>query len=187
MKPGRVSAAVAADMLGVSGPTFAKLIAVGAFPRSAPKVGYNLREVTRGTVAYYQRQASGRSDNPDENRVLSSARARAANAQAAERELRFGILRGDYVSARAVVHVVGGYVMQVRERLLSLPGKWAANLVGRELEEISDVLVDEVHEALDDLAAARISADIADYDREGGRHHARTNGGDDVDGVGLDA
>jgi hypothetical protein len=44
MITGRVSAAEAAeaaDVLGVSAPTFAKLIAAGAFPRSAHKGGYN--------------------------------------------------------------------------------------------------------------------------------------------------
>jgi phage terminase Nu1 subunit (DNA packaging protein) len=124
MKPDRVSAAEAADMIGVSGPTFAKLITAGAFPRSAPKAGYNLREVVRGTVAHYQRQAAGRG-GPDDHRVLSSARARHADAVAEAVELKNGFARGELVSLSLMQRVVERQFIAMREIALSTPGKVA--------------------------------------------------------------
>jgi phage terminase Nu1 subunit (DNA packaging protein) len=189
----RVSASTITALLGISVQAFSDLINKGIGIEHQGRAGYPLRPTLQAAFAYYRKIAAGRSPDGNEATLLSSARARATLAVAQERELRLGILRGDYVSARAVVHVVGGYVSQCRERLLSLAGKTAANLVGRGFEEISEVLTDEVFECLDDLSETKISADIIEYDREGRPHRSRvnrTNGAgdsDDSDGVGLEA
>jgi phage terminase Nu1 subunit (DNA packaging protein) len=175
----RVPASTVAALLGISVQGFGDLINKGIGIEHQGRAGYPLRPTLQAAFAHFRKIAAGRSPDTDEAMMLSSARARAANAQAAERELRLGILRGDYVSARAVVHVLGSYVAQCREHLLALPGKWAVLLAHRDAEEIDGILTDEIFECLDDLAAARISADIVAHDGEGRPSHDRTirNGG----------
>jgi len=49
----RVSSGFAALLLGVSNPTFAKLINAGAFPRAGAKEGHLLGDVVAGAVGFF--------------------------------------------------------------------------------------------------------------------------------------
>jgi hypothetical protein len=179
MKRGRVTATECCVYLGISATTFGKLCVEGVIERQSPSDGYDLKVVVRSCCGYWRRLASGRAAEPGQERVLSEARARATTAQAEERELRLAVMRGSYVSARAVVLVLGDYISGCRERLLSLSGM-AATLVGCDFEEISAALVDAIDEALSDLAAAKISADIIAHDEGRPRHDRRQRSGSHV-------
>jgi phage terminase Nu1 subunit (DNA packaging protein) len=181
------SAAEAAAHLDLSRVAFSELMAKGIVKKPDGRAAFDLGEVRFAYIRHLRKIASGRAGGPNADR-LTDERVLWTAAKRRREEMAEAVALGQYVSARAVVLVVASYVAQVREHLLALPGKWAALLVGRSFEEIDETLTDEIFEALDDLAAAKISADIAEYGREGRRRrHARTNGGDDVDGVGLDA
>jgi hypothetical protein len=164
---------------------FDQYLASGIVSRK-PSGQYDLDEVRREVLVHLRKIASGRGTGQSADR-LTDERMLWTAAKRRREEMSERVALGNYVCARAVVLVLGGFVAQVRERLLSLPGSLSMWLAHRDAEEIDAALTDAIFECLDDLAAARISADIAEYDREGGRQrHARTNGGDDVDGVGLD-
>jgi hypothetical protein len=160
MQSGRVSAAAAADMLGVSGPTFAKLMAERAFERQPPKAGYVLRDVVRGTVAHYQRRASGRS-GPDDGMLLAKSRARWATAKAEAEERKNLAASGRLVDLELVGKVWDREFLNLRERFLSMPGVQADKLTPytpKDRAAIHDILRDVVYEALNDVADGRTLA-----------------------------
>src|SRR6516225_6332853 len=98
----KINAAVAAHVLGISSVTFSKMISTGVLKRADPKKGYRLGDVVGAVVGHYQRLAGNRSGDAGHERSLASARAASALAQADERRLRVGILRGRYVSRASV-------------------------------------------------------------------------------------
>ena len=179
-----VSAAEAAAHLDLSRVAFSKLMARGVVKKPDGRAAFDLGEVRIAYIRHLRKIASGRAGGPDADR-LTSERVLWTAAKRRREEMAEQVALSNFVSTRAVVLVLSGFVAQVREKLLGLPFRAAPNLVGRDVDEIGALLVGEVHEALDDLAAARIGADIVAHDRDSGRHLVRTNGGDD--GVGLDA
>jgi phage terminase Nu1 subunit (DNA packaging protein) len=181
-----VSTSTVAAFLGISTVAFNDLVGRGVVRRGG-RAGYPLMQTVAACCEHWRRQASGRAAEPGQERILSEARARATTAQAQEREFRVAVLRGNYVSARAVTFVVGSYVSAIRERLLSLPGALAMMLAHRNAEEIDSALTDAIFETLDNFSQSKICEDVAARNREGGRPHARTNASDDIDGVGLEA
>jgi len=181
------SAAEAAAHLDLSRVAFSELMAKGIVKKPDGRAAFDLGEVRVAYIRHLRKIASGRAGGPNADR-LTDERVLWTAAKRRREEMAEAVALGRFVSARAVTLVVASYISEVREHLLALPGKWAALLVGRTAEEIDGALTDEISEALDGLSERRISTDIAEYDREGGRRrHARTNSGDDVDGVGLDA
>jgi len=178
------SAAEAAAHLDLSRVAFSELMAKGIVKKPDGRAAFDLGEVRVAYIRHLRKIASGRAGGPNADR-LTDERVLWTAAKRRREEMAEAVAKGSYVSARAVVYVVGSYVAQCREHLLALPGKWAALLAHRDAEEIDDVLTSEIYEALDDLSEQKACADIAEYDREGGRRrHARTIGGDDV--IGLD-
>jgi hypothetical protein len=166
---------------------FDEYLAKGVVTRQ-PSGQYDLDEVRREVLTYLRKVASGRGTGANADR-LTDERALWTAAKRRREEMAEQVALGNLVSTRAVVLVLGGYVAQCRERLLSLAGKWAGLLVGCSFEEIDEALTGEVHEALDGLAAERITADIIAHDRESKRRRQeyRTSGRHDGDGVAADA
>jgi phage terminase Nu1 subunit (DNA packaging protein) len=161
----KVSAEVVADLFGVSRQTFASWLNDDVLSRQKPASGYDLRVVCRALLKDYARRAAGRGEE-GEMRVLASARARAATAAAEERELRNGILKGEYVHCLVIRRAWERIAAAFRECALSLPGKVAASLalgVGRERDEVHEVLDREVRELLEVLSGG---ADISSGDEE---------------------
>jgi phage terminase Nu1 subunit (DNA packaging protein) len=178
------SAAEAAAHLDLSRVAFSELMAKGIVKKPDGRAAFDLGEVRVAYIRHLRKIASGRAGGPNADR-LTDERVLWTAAKRRREEMAEAVALGRFVSAKAVVFVLTHYISGVREHLLALPGKWSALLVGRTAEEIDGMLTGEIFECLDDFAAARISADIAAHDREGGlRRHARTNGGDDV---GFDA
>jgi phage terminase Nu1 subunit (DNA packaging protein) len=162
---GKVSAAVCADVLGVSAVTFAKYINEGVIARQRE---YDLRVVCRAVLAHYRRIASGRAGEGGSDNVLASARARQAVATAEMVELRNAVAKSQYVPLAAVRIALEEHIVAAREVALSLPGKTAPNLVGRDGEEIYVILEAEIYEMLERLADGDTVADEAvEHQRNG--------------------
>jgi len=99
-------------------------------------------------VARWRRQASGGGE-PGEQRVLSSARAREAQARADAIELRNNIARGRYVSILAVRQRWETVAIALREAALGFSGKIAdavAKAQGR--AEVFEIVDAEMRELL---------------------------------------
>jgi phage terminase Nu1 subunit (DNA packaging protein) len=122
MLPDRISAAAAADLLGVSAPTFGKLIAEHAFERQPPKHGYDPREVTRGTVAHYMRRAAGRAGQ-DGGMLLAKERALLASEQRITAHLRNATTRGELVRLELVARKLEDMFSVLREIAMGVAGK----------------------------------------------------------------
>ena len=103
-------------------------------------------------------------------RSLTSARARAASAQAEERELRINVARGRYVSIIAVRRAWAAIGAVFREMALSIPGKIASACEMRPKEEIEPVIRDEIFEMLDTMAGG--ADDVGADDGRAGRSRA---------------
>jgi hypothetical protein len=182
----KVSAAVCADVLGVSQTTFAKYLNEGIITRQKE---YDLRIVCRSVLAHYRRIASGRAGEGGSDNVLSSARARQAVATAEMVELRNAVAKSQYVPLAAVRVALEEHIAAAREVALSLPGKTAANLVGRDGEEIHAILEAEIYEMLDRLATGDVvAAEAAEHRSNGGvlKRDRRYRVGADVDDEGRE-
>src|SRR6516225_5204561 len=117
MLPGRVSASEVCAWLDISNVVFARLCNEGVLKRESRKDGYDLRQVVRTYCDHMRRQAAGRG-GPDEQQVLSSARARAAVATAEQMELRTQIARGNYIPRNALVFGLQGFIIEMRQEFL---------------------------------------------------------------------
>jgi hypothetical protein len=182
---GNVSAGVICDLFGVSSVTFARWIDDGLFERAK---AYDLKTICRALLKNYQRRASGRGEE-GEVRVLASARARQALAIAEREELRNAVAKSQYVPLAAVRVALEDHLVAAREVALSLPGKTSSNLVGRDAEEIHEILENEIYEMLDRLANGDVIADEAvEHQRNGGvlKRDRRYRVGADVDDKGRE-
>jgi phage terminase Nu1 subunit (DNA packaging protein) len=106
---------------------------------------------------HYRKIASGRSEE-GEQKVLASARARAALAQAEQMELRTQIARGQYVSLDALRYALNDMTITCRQQLLlNIPTTVVATLVQRwpqldDIESIFDLVDDAVRDVLSQYA-----------------------------------
>jgi hypothetical protein len=147
----------------------------GIFARQGTN-GYDLSIICRSLLKDYQRRAAGRGEE-GEQRVLSSARARAADAQAEERMLRVGILRGEYVPIVAVRKAWSAIAASFRECALSVAGKIADRMATvQSREEAFEIIDGEMCELLETLSGGGdIAAEDVGEVRDGQRARAGRN------------
>jgi phage terminase Nu1 subunit (DNA packaging protein) len=125
----RVPGPVIAGMLGISVVTFHQLVGKGVVERQG-RAGYPLRDTVKACCEYYRKIASGRSEE-GEQKVLASARARAALAQAEQMELRTQIARGNYIPRNALVFGLQGFIIEMRQEFLhGIPPAAVATVIG---------------------------------------------------------
>src|SRR5262249_27592267 len=136
MLPGRVSASEVCAWLDISNVVFARLCNEGVLKRESRKDGYDLRQTVRTYCDHMRRQASGRG-SPDEQQVLSSARARAAVATAEQMELRTQIARGKYVPLDALRVALDDMIITYRQELLWTIPSAAAAVVFKHAPEVN--------------------------------------------------
>lgn len=110
---------------------------------------------------------------------LAMERARLAKGQADAQEMKNAQLRGELIPREDVVVAWQSVIARSRARLLSLPGKAAPLVAGlSSLAEIKELLTDIVHDALAELASAKIVAISEAEDRPGdGRGGERRDDG----------
>jgi hypothetical protein len=140
----RVPVSVVASMLGISVVAFHQLVGKGVVPREG-RAGYPLRDTVKACCEYYRKIAAGRSEE-GEQKVLASARARAALATAEQMELRTQIARGKYVPLDALRVALDDMIITYRQELLrAIPSAAAAVVI-----KFAPEACNEVHEAVDD-------------------------------------
>jgi phage terminase Nu1 subunit (DNA packaging protein) len=173
MKKGRVTATECCAFLDISATTFGQMAAEGIFERQAAGDGYDLKVVVRACCAHWRKVAAGRAAEPGAERVLSSARAAAALAQAEERRLRVAILRGEVIHRSAIRRAWGAIGAAFRETALSIPGKIASALsfhVEQDREAVEEIVRIEIYEMLDVMASG---GEIEASEDEAVRHDRR--------------
>lgn len=126
--------------LGISRPTFFRLVKDGVIPR-AGEGEYILGDVTE---AYWRSQFT--------SEALTAARTRLATAQAELAEMQSAEEQGKLLQSDDVAKAWTAQVGNARTRLLAIPTKVAPELVGQDLPTITDKLKAAVYEALMELA-----------------------------------
>src|SRR6516164_6096358 len=148
----RVPGPVIAGMLGISVVSFHQLIGKGVVEREGRK-GYPLRDTVRACCEYYRKIASGRSEG-GEQKVLASARARAAVAQAEQMELRTAIARGNHIPKDALCFGLQGFIIEMRQEFLhGIPPAAVAAVIGYAPEADANA----IYEAVDNVVRDALS------------------------------
>jgi hypothetical protein len=139
-----VSASEVCAWLGISSVTFARICNEGVLKRQDRKDGYDLKQTVGIYCEHMRRQAAGRG-GPDEQQILSSARARAALAQAEQMELRTQIARGNHISRDALVFGLQGFIIEMRQEFLhGIPPAAVATVIGYAPEADSNAIFEAV-------------------------------------------
>jgi phage terminase Nu1 subunit (DNA packaging protein) len=178
---GRVSAEVVGDLFGVSRTTFAKWCNAGILERQSPANGYDLRVVCRGLLTHYRRIAAGRGGEGSD--ALTRERVLLTRAKRRREELQAGIEAGRWSRLATVRRYLEQRLLELRDRLLGLPGEAAYQLAMRPQQEVFEILDDMVRAKLEELAdpagtAARAAA--AGVESNNGEAH-RSDEDDDQD------
>jgi phage terminase Nu1 subunit (DNA packaging protein) len=153
-----VSTSAAAAHIGVSGPTFAKLLNAGVIERADRGVGYDLRTVRLARLRQLEALAAGRS-GVDGGELLSKQRARLAGAQTDAALLKNAILSAEFVRLASVRNVLEREFAIMKEKILSTPGKSADALqpfTALDRGAIYDVLRAEAVELLEHLSESAV-------------------------------
>jgi phage terminase Nu1 subunit (DNA packaging protein) len=168
----RVPGPVIAGMLGISVVSFHQLVGKGVVERQG-RAGYPLRDTVKACCEYYRKIAGGRSEE-GEQKVLASARARAALAQAEQMELRTQIARSKYVPVDALRYALNDMTITCRQQLLlNIPTAVVNAFMQRwpqleGVEMIFDLVDDAVRDVLTQYAegVVNLTADPPSYAAE---------------------
>ena len=135
-----------ADLLGISPRWVQKLTADGTLKKN-PEDKYNLAQAVQGYCEYLR--GTSKSNQGD----LDAETLRLTRAKADKAEISVEMLLGETVRIEAVGQIWGDLVTVFRSRMLGLPNKMAAILALKEdPAEIRDLIMEEVRDALEDLA-----------------------------------
>jgi phage terminase Nu1 subunit (DNA packaging protein) len=133
----------------ISQTTFHDAVRRGVIARK-PRAEHDVQEIARALIKDGQAAKGGHGDLAAKLR-LSEARAALAREQTAALRLKNAVARGEYVSLAGIQRDVETAFANIRERLLSLPGKIAASCEMRSRGEVEEIIRDEVYEALDQI------------------------------------
>ncbi len=135
-----------ADLLGISPRWVQKLTADGTLKKN-PEDRYDLAQAVQGYCEYLR--GATKSNQGD----LDAETLRLTRAKADKAEISVEMLLGETVRIEAVGQIWGDLVTVFRSRMLGLPNKMAAILALKEdPAEIRDLIMEEVRDALEDLA-----------------------------------
>ena len=135
-----ITAPEAAAFLGTSERSFYRLVEAGIIPKVDEGV-YLLGEVVE---SYWRNQFDAEG--------LKAAQTRLTTAQAELKELELAEQRGEMHRASAIRKIWSENVFNTRAKLLMIPQKMPPLLVGRDEETIRRRLLDEINDALKELA-----------------------------------
>jgi phage terminase Nu1 subunit (DNA packaging protein) len=164
---GTISLETAARLIEATPRRVQQLVKDGWIPRPVTRGRYSLVGVVQGTIRYHKsrEKRNGETGTPD---TYEASRTRYMKARAEIHEQEVQKRRGELIPRARVELVWSGILKLVRQGLLGLPAR-AAPLV-HDLEtipEVREVLAEEVHQVLRDLAATEVDYQ-AESDREPG-------------------
>jgi hypothetical protein len=152
--------------LFISLPRLRDLVDSGVITRQAPSC-YDIDVVRREVLTHLRAQASNR--GAGEN--LSQERAALARSQRELSELKSAQLRGAVIEIERVAEALETRYANVKERVLSMPGLLATNLVGLDRAAIEKAIRNACIECLEELyTPARVIEEAGgrpDHDGEG--------------------
>ena len=136
----KVTANEAASFLKLPERSFYRLVETGVIPKAGDGE-YILGEVVE---AYWRNQF--------DSEGLKAAQTRLTTAQAELKELELAEQRGEMHRASAIRKIWSENVFNTRAKLLMIPQKMPPLLVGRDEDTIRHRLLDEINDALKELA-----------------------------------
>ena len=144
----------AAQHVGLSDVSFAKLLNDGVVERQDRASGYNLTTVRLACFKHLRSVAAGRG-GVNSGEMLSHERAMLAKEQREAVTLKNAIVRGDYVELPAFKEQFISDLSVTRETALSMPGKSADALTPytpKDRDAIYKILQSEIYEMLGAMA-----------------------------------
>ncbi|MCP2207448.1 hypothetical protein [Bradyrhizobium diazoefficiens] len=135
---------------GISRTTFHDAVRRGVITKK-PRGEHDVREVARALIKDGQAAKGGHGDLAAKLK-LSEARTALAREQTAALRLKNAVARREYITVAAVRREVETMFAMLRERLLSIPGKFAASCEMRERRDVEEIMRDEIYELLDELS-----------------------------------
>lgn len=141
-----------ASILNISEGRIRSLVTEGVLTR-AYRGQYNEKECVKQYISYLQEIARKR-EKPvsSEDADYNEQRARLTKLQADKAELDLDIRLGQYVKTEAVTSELENVFINMRAKLLSLPGRAASELLGvKKQTEMQAILKKIIYEALDEL------------------------------------
>lgn len=127
---------------------FQEFVSQGVIEK-AERGAYDLDRVREQYIRHMRKRASNRSGDAD---GLTEARAELTREQTQAVALKNAVSRGQFAPIADMKREVGALLATFRERILSIPGKIAASCEMRARGEVEEIVRDELHEALDELA-----------------------------------
>jgi hypothetical protein len=123
-----------------------ELIARGTVTRQAPSC-YDLNTVRREVLTHLRAQAAARGSGE----TLANERALLAKSQRELSELKMRQLAGEVIEIERVAEAIETRYANVKERVLSMPGLLATNLVGLDRAAIETAIRNACIECLEEL------------------------------------
>lgn len=153
----QISQAKMGEILGISQQHVSRLVENGTLEKD--KQGKIL--LVQSLKKYYTLRA-----DEMEKQEVSFEKERALNERAKREmnELRLGREKHDLHKTEDILFLVGGMVIEFRQRILSLPSKMATSLVGKSQEEINNILTQQLTATLTELSRLDADALIRAYD-----------------------
>jgi hypothetical protein len=136
----------AAIHLFISAQRFRDLLNIGVITRQPPDC-YDLDDVRREALMHLRMQASNRGAGE----TLSKQRALLAKSQRELSELKTRQLAGQLIEIERVAEALETRYANVKERVLSMPGLLATNLVGLDRAAIETAIRNACIECLEEL------------------------------------
>lgn len=153
--------ATIAKLLLLSDRRVQQLTSEGVLPR-AERGRYELAAVVQAYVRFLRDRAlPGSSEAAADD--FHKARARRTAAEASLAEMRAAEAQGELIPADDVRAVLVSVVARVRAKLLALPTKLAARMLGVQSSSDAEALIRAgVHDALSELASTQVAGIVAD-------------------------
>lgn len=147
------TAGTAARHIFVSDARFQELLNDHVFPKQED---YDLAQVREYYIKWLRQKVTGRGSglpghSGGATLVLADERAKLASAQWQAAEIKNAVARGELVSIEKMGQFVEDDYYNLRERLLTMPGKLADTLAGLSRSEIEQLIKTELLEALSEL------------------------------------
>jgi hypothetical protein len=145
-----VSASAAAAHIFVSNVTFARLLNEGVIQRQPRDVGYDLDVVRAARLSHLERVAAGRGGEGAD--ALTEERVKLTRIRRQREELQAGIEAGQWGRLATVRRYLEQKLIELRDRLLGLPGEAAYALAMRPQQEVFEILDDMVRAKLEEIS-----------------------------------
>lgn len=137
--------------LDLSAPYISTLMKNGILPAQKSREGVDIDHCRIAYINYLRSKA--RLHLKDGSGDITEERLRLVKNQADQKQLEVAVMAGNLVDAEDVISTWQNMIGNCRSKLLNIPAKITHQVIGlTEYAEIEDLITNEVHEALNELA-----------------------------------